>query len=220
MEDAHATNRSGNQPPQPSPQDRLATGGADASAARPGHVAGVYGVWECVECREVSHHRIFGLHEHHYRLRSSDPRPFVVLDCPDWVNVIPITPHGQVVFIRQFRHGVRTDTLEVPGGMIDPGESPAAAALRELREETGYAAQAVEELGYVFPNPAIQNNRTYSFVARDVQQVGELMLDPFEDVEVVLYPLDEVPRLLAAGAIRHSLVVSAFAMLGVAAARP
>jgi ADP-ribose pyrophosphatase len=78
----------------------------------------------------------------------------------------------------------------------------------------------VEELGYVFPNPAIQNNRTYSFVARDVQQVGELMLDPFEDVEVVLYPLDEVPRLLAAGAIRHSLVVSAFAMLGVAAARP
>lgn len=218
MDDAHASPPLGKEPQQPTPQELQA--GGDQDTTRPEHTAGVYGVWQCVECREVSHHRIFGLHEHQYRLRDSEPRPFVVLDCPDWVNVIPITSDGQVVFIRQFRHGVRCDTLEVPGGMIDPGESPAVAALRELREETGYAAEAVEELGYVFPNPAIQNNRTYSFVARDVQHVGEKMLDPFEDVEVVLHTLDEVPRLLAAGVIRHSLVVSAFAFLGVAAARP
>lgn len=196
-------------------------GGAGSSrveeSARPQHVAESFGVWQCVECRQVSDHRIFELHEHLYCLHDSDPRPFVVLDCPDWVNVIPITADGQVVFIRQFRHGVRADTLEVPGGMVDPGESPAAAALRELREETGFEGAAAEELGYVFPNPAIQNNRTYSYVARPVRQVGPPMLDPFEHVEVVLHPLAEVPRLLAAGAIRHSLVVAAFALLGIAA---
>ncbi len=207
----------GTLPPGESPQGE-AMPRNDASTDRPVHLADTFGVWQCVECRQVSHHRIFGLHEHLYRLHDSEPRPFVVLDCPDWVNVIPITHDGHVVFIRQFRHGVRAETLEVPGGMIDPGESPAAAALRELREETGYAAPAAEPLGYVYPNPAIQNNRTYSYVARQVRQVGEPDLDPFEHVEVVLHPLEEVPRLLASGVIRHSLVVSAFALLGVGAA--
>ncbi len=167
----------------------------------------------------VSHHRILGVHEHRYQLGESEPRDFVVLDCPDWVNVIPITPDDQVVFIRQFRHGVKEVTLEVPGGMVDAGEDPAAAALRELREETGFAGEAAEDLGYVYSNPAIMNNRTYTYVARDVQLVGELALDPFEQIEVVLYPLAEVPKLLATGAIRHTLVVSAFAFLGISAAR-
>ena len=84
----------------------------------------------------------------------------------DWVNVVPITAAGRVVMIRQYRHGTGEIGLEIPGGVIDPGEEPLAAARRELREETGYGASELAAIGQVAPNPALQDNRCYSFVAR------------------------------------------------------
>ena len=86
----------------------------------------------------------------------------MVLDCPDWVNIIPLTDDGQVVLIRQFRHGTQSVTLEVPGGVVEADESPEAAAVRELAEETGYVPERVKSLGFVSPNPAIQGNRSYT----------------------------------------------------------
>ena len=84
----------------------------------------------------------------------------------DWVTVVPITAAGRVVMIRQYRHGTGEIGLEIPGGVIDPGEEPLAAARRELREETGYGASELASIGQVAPNPALQDNRCYSFVAR------------------------------------------------------
>ena len=91
-----------------------------------------------------------------------DGRPvqsFYVVEAPDWINVIPLTPDNEVLLLRQFRFGVDDFTLEIPGGICDPGEPPLEAAGRELREETGHAAGEIVELGWVHPNPAIQNNR-------------------------------------------------------------
>lgn len=138
----------------------------------------------------------------------------MVLEADDWVNVVPITAEGQVVFVRQFRHGVRAAALEVPGGIVDPGETPDQAAARELREETGYVADSVRPLGFVWPNPAIQNNRCYSFVADSVRLAGVPHFEAFERMEVELHPLAEVPRLIREGQILHALVISAFALLG------
>jgi 8-oxo-dGTP pyrophosphatase MutT (NUDIX family) len=112
--------------------------------------------------------------------------------------------------VRQYRHGVREVSLEIPGGVMENADSPEEAARRELYEETGYGASEVVPLGSVHPNPAIQNNRCYSFLATDVFPAGEQEQDAMEDIEVVLRPLSEIPRLIRDGQITHSLVLVAF----------
>jgi 8-oxo-dGTP pyrophosphatase MutT (NUDIX family) len=172
--------------------------------------------WLLLGSRSLADHRIFEVWADRYRLEPEGrERDFVRLVAPDWINVIPITPDEHVVFVRQYRHGVRALTLEVPGGMVDAGESPPEAALRELREESGYTAPAVESLGAVWPNPAIQDNRCHMFVARGAVRDGDPNPDLYERFEVVTRPLAQVPQLIRDGEIRHALVVTAFALLGV-----
>ncbi len=124
-----------------------------------------------------------------------------------------MTDEGRVVLVRQFRFGVDDFTLEIPGGMCDPGESPAETAARELREETGYVAGRLEPLGWVHPNPAIQSNRCHTFLARPAARVGEPQPDPHEAFEIVEEPLDAIDRLILDGRITHALVVGAFQLL-------
>lgn len=149
--------------------------------------------------------------------RTGREHDFHVLECGDWVNVVPITPDDQVVLIRQFRHGVRDFSLEIPGGLIDPEDpSPLHAGRREMREETGYDSDVLVSLGWSHPNPALQGNRCHTFLARDVRKVGEPCLDGTEETEVVLVSRTELPELVRSGRINHALVVVAFYMLGLA----
>ena len=135
---------------------------------------------------------------------------FYVLDACDWVNVVPLTPEGEVVMIEQYRHGSEDVTLEIPGGMVDGGESPSEAAARELAEETGYAAREIVPLGRVRPNPAIHNNWLHTFLAPGARYVSAPEFDSTEHCAVRLVPLADVPALIASGAITHALVVVGF----------
>lgn len=141
---------------------------------------------------------------------SGREQSFDTLESPDWVNVVALTTTGNVVLIRQYRIGTNTITTEIPGGTIDPGETPLEAARRELAEETGYVSDHWEELGRVEPNPAFQSNTTHTFLARHAWRAGEQTPDENEDIEVEEYPLDQVPGLLANRTITHALVVCAF----------
>lgn len=141
---------------------------------------------------------------------------FYRIVAPDWINVIPLTAEGQVLLIRQYRFGVEQFTLEIPGGMCDEGERPEQAARRELREETGYEATELIELGWVHPNPALQANRCHSYLARGLARVGPPEPDPHEAFELSAVSLSEVPQLIARREITHALVVSAFQLLTVA----
>jgi 8-oxo-dGTP pyrophosphatase MutT (NUDIX family) len=142
--------------------------------------------------------------------RTQQEQSRVLIDCADWVNVIAVTPADELVLVRQFRFGTQSTTLEVPGGMVEPGEDPAAAAARELEEETGYVAGRVVPLGAVHPNPALQPNRCFSYLALDCVKRHEGQQDEGEDIAVELHPRADVPRLILEGHITHSLVVVAF----------
>jgi 8-oxo-dGTP pyrophosphatase MutT (NUDIX family) len=143
-------------------------------------------------------------------------REVFVLESVDWVNVIALTAAREVVLIEQFRHGVRAPTLEIPGGMVDAGEAPLDAGLRELREETGYGGGEARLLGFVEPNPAMLDNRCWTVLVEGVELLGEPQPEEGEDIAVDLRPLDEVPGLISAGRIAHALVVAAFHHLSLA----
>jgi ADP-ribose pyrophosphatase len=141
--------------------------------------------------------------------RTNRTGEFYTLQSNDWVNIVSITEDQKVVMIRQYRHGSRKVTLEIPGGLVEEA-SPAEAAKRELLEETGYAGKSVSLLGSTNPNPAIFDNTCYTYLVEHAQEVQEVTLDAHEDIEVELVPLIRIPQLLKEGTINHALVIVAF----------
>jgi 8-oxo-dGTP pyrophosphatase MutT (NUDIX family) len=169
------------------------------------------GAWRRLNQHQIHDCRVFDLVRATYEPGAGEAsRDFYVLHAPDWVNVIPITDDGRVLMVRQYRFGIAAETLEIPGGMCDAGETPAVAASRELREETGYAAGSLIGVGWVHPNPPIQNNRCHTFVARELERASDPTPDEDERIEQVEVKLDEIPRLLVDGTITHALVLAAF----------
>ena len=135
---------------------------------------------------------------------------FFVLSAPDWINVMAVTADEEFVLVKQYRHGTKRFTLEVPGGMVDPGETPLEAARRELLEESGYAADEWIPIGVVEPNPAILDNRCHTFLAIDAVKIAEPSPDGNEEFDLELRPVGAIPDLVRDGTIRHALVICAF----------
>jgi len=149
--------------------------------------------WRTLESEALGDYSVFRLRrDHNESQMSGATRDFFVLEAPAWINIIPLTAEGKVVLIRQYRHGTREFTLEIPGGMTDPEDaSVAAAARREMLEETGYDSDDIVEIGALTPNPAIQNNRIHSFLARSARRVGEQDLQGTEEIDLELVDLAE-----------------------------
>lgn len=168
--------------------------------------------WPTVHNELLGDYRVFQLR----KVASRSPltgrtHPFFVLDTADWVNVIPITVQGEVILIRQYRHGTQEVTLEIPGGMVHEGDDSAmASGARELREETGYAADTLIHIGTVAPNPAILNNHCHTYLALGCMPVGPPQLEGTEDIALELAPLADIPALITSGQISHALVIAAF----------
>lgn len=166
--------------------------------------------WKLIDERPDRDYRVFKINT----TKALSPRTnrvveFYTIETNDWVNVIPLTEKKEVVMIKQYRHGSREITLEIPGGLVDD-EDHKEAAVRELNEETGYMGDRVLYLGAVNPNPAIFNNLCHTYLVENVKKISEKNLDPDEDIEVVLVPLEDVPYLIKSGRINHALVVVAF----------
>jgi len=132
--------------------------------------------------------------------------------------VIPITPDGKILLIKQYRHGIGEMSLELPGGIVDEdGQNRQAAfisAKRELREETGFTTEETkyEYLNKFSGNPAMFTNWSYSFIARDVKETEPVELDEGEDIEILFATPEEVKSYLLDGQIHHPHMVAALGL--------
>lgn len=174
--------------------------------------------WSVIHENKEYHTPIFNLLQRKMRLEAKDEKnegEFYVLEAPEWVNVIPITTNEEVVLVEQYRYGIEQPTLEIPGGMVDPGEQPLQSIKRELVEETGYNSGNWSSLGKVSSNPAIMTNYTYLFLAKDCELIASDKPegDDNERINVHLLPMDDFLDLVADGTIHHSIMVAAVARL-------
>ena len=167
--------------------------------------------WQKLRSKLVGDFRIFKLHsEVKLSPRTGKEHDFFILDTVNWVNVIARTPDHQLVMVEQYRHGSNSIELEVPGGVMDPGETdPVATAVRELREETGYEGENARLLGRVHSNPAILSNVTFTVLIENCRLQHAVEFDHGEDLETRLVPAAEIPKLVADEKVGHPLVVVA-----------
>ncbi len=166
--------------------------------------------WKRRSSKPVFEHALFSLEVQTVEAEGGDTRPALVLHPTDWVNIIALSEDDRALMVRQWRFGRSMETLEIPGGMVDPGEDMLAAARRELLEETGFEASDWLQIGEVDPNPAFQSNSCGTFLARSLHRVGEPEGDGQEEITVEWRDLTEITRLIDSGVIRHSLVIAAF----------
>jgi 8-oxo-dGTP pyrophosphatase MutT (NUDIX family) len=167
--------------------------------------------WKKIGSKQLGDFRIFTLRsDRKVSPRTGQEHDVFVIDCVNWVNVIAVTPDQQLVMIEQYRHGSDTIELEIPGGMMDAKDaSPETTGQRELREETGYEGEQSQIIGRISPNPAIMSNTCFTVMLANCRKVHPVEFDHGEDIITRLVAINEIPRLVASGKIRHSLVVVA-----------
>ncbi len=170
--------------------------------------------WSVVRENKEYKTPIFNLLKRTMRLQSDTEEmqgDFYVLKAPEWINMIAFTEEDEVLLVEQYRYGTREPTLEIPGGMVDPGEQPLDAARRELLEETGYRSERWESLGKVSANPAIMSNYAHLFIAKGCFYEGVVNPDTHERINVHKMPVEEFLERVKEGAIHHAIVVAAVA---------
>ena len=193
-------------PPATTPPDLAATALKRSLAPRAGQPS-----WTPLDTPEnalLLENWLFRLRRERFQSRTSGrSHDYYVMHLADAVSVIAITPRRQLVFVRQFRAGSRRESLEIPGGLLEPGEDPVKAGERELLEETGYTGDPPYLLGTVWSNPSLTTSRTTFLVITNAIKTGPTQPDPSEELTTELIHARRVPQLIATGQIDHASIL-------------
>lgn len=182
------------------------TGGGDEGAPAP---------WELLSSEQLADYEMFRVRCDRARSpRNGVEQGFGIVESPEGVTLVVTTAAGELVLVEQYRHPLRSVTLETPSGVVEEGEPPLEAALRELREETGYGGGDATHVGTLVLNPSWQTTRVHVVVVRGAQLRAETDPDEAEDLRVRLVPADSVARRVAAGEITSCVAVAALALAG------
>lgn len=143
---------------------------------------------------------------------GAKPEIYHAIGQQDYIAIVALTPQGTVPIVRQYRPALEAFTWELPAGMTDPGEDPAATCRRELKEETGLDARTVRPLGDYSPCTARLSNRVHSFFVETGPAAGAKGEEP--GIEVRLVSLAELGRLIAGGEFTLQLHIGALLLAG------
>jgi 8-oxo-dGTP pyrophosphatase MutT (NUDIX family) len=169
--------------------------------------------WQVLERRPVLRRSFLQIWEERVRLANgSQIDDFCLVEAPDWASVVCITPERQVALVRQYRHGIRKDSLELPAGALEPGEAPLAAAQRELLEETGYASAHWQPLMSASIDPSRQTARAHFYCASGAERASVPRLDASEDLETVFVSRAELLDFIDTGRLAHGIHIAAILM--------
>lgn len=167
--------------------------------------------WNETGRRELLRTVVFTVSETDSTGPNGEAGHYVVTDAPDWCIVIA-EDGDDFLMVRQWRHALKGLSVEFPGGVIEKGEDPKAAASRELLEETGFKAGTLELLGSMNPNPALFSNRVYVFLARNLEKAGAQSLDADEFVAFSRIPRKKVFEQMGTTAQPHALMTAALCL--------
>ena len=160
--------------------------------------------------RTLLERRWISVHEDHVRLANGhEIEEFHVIGAPSWAGILAVTESDDVVLVRQYRHGITGESLELPAGVIETGEAPLDAAKRELLEETGYASERWEPIASVATEPSRHTVRAHFFCALDAKQVAAHSPDASEEIEIVLVPKSALIELVLRGDVAHGVHIGA-----------
>ncbi len=169
--------------------------------------------WDLLSTREDSQYHLFSVEINTCRSpRTGKPHEFQVLKSTDWVAVIALTEKREVVLVNQFRHGTRELSLELPGGLVKQGQSPAQSAAEELMEETGFTAPHFKLIGWNHPFPAILTNKFHVYLAENAVPTGKLNPDETEELETIMVPLDDLKDYVRKEKITCGIMIAAIGM--------
>jgi len=165
----------------------------------------------CMNSTLIYEGRVFRLHRDHVRLPNGVDTTLDIIRHPGAAAIVPLTPTGHVLLIRQYRYAAAGHIWEIPAGTMEAGESPLECARRELGEEIGVAARRWRTLGQIYPLPAYSDEIIHLFRADDLTPT-EQHLDADEILEVHEFSFDDITEMIRTGAIRDAKTITGLMM--------
>jgi 8-oxo-dGTP pyrophosphatase MutT (NUDIX family) len=164
--------------------------------------------WETLGSEKIFQTPYYAITRDRVRRPKGEPFDYFVMRPHRFAaGVVPVDESGRVLLVHQWRHPVQKMQWEIPAGAVDGNETPAEAALRELREETGYEAQTIEPLYAYHPSIGTSSQMFHLFVARGLKQVGAH--DPVEIHETRFFDRPDIETMIDNAQTEDGLTLTA-----------